>query len=241
MFRAVAMITDDFFKQLDEYGCKGIPCLFIIDFEEKQPVVFPLQNIDPAELLYSFPGTTNCPQAGRKMKPSLLFSPVSYDAYRKAFREVQDELVRGNSYLLNLTFSTPVESSSDLADFFHAGGAAYRLCLRDQFVFFSPEQFVCIRDNMIRTFPMKGTCDAGSPDAGARLLADEKETAEHVTVVDLLRNDLSKVARNVRVQRFRFLTKVNTTGKQLLQASSEICGELAPGWQSSLGNIMRKL
>lgn len=62
----------------------------------------------------------------------------------------------------------------------------------------SPEQFLQIDDRVIRTCPIKGTRPRGS-DAGAdralaeELLASEKERAENVMIVDLMRNDLQRV------------------------------------------------
>ena len=66
-------------------------------------------------------------------------------------------------------------------------------------MFFSPERFVEIQQNTIRTFPMKGTIDANLVDAEQRIMTDEKERAEHNTIVDLLRNDISQVGTNTRV------------------------------------------
>ena len=66
--------------------------------------------------------------------------------------------------------------------------------MRDRFVVFSPEIFVRTRDGLIYSYPMKGTIDATLPDARRRILDDPKEAAEHATIVDLIRNDLSIVA-----------------------------------------------
>jgi len=240
------MRANDFFDRLDEFGRNRTPCLFLIDFEEKKPLAVPLSEVDPDNLLFSFPQSTNCPRTkGRTKLPAepvvLRSSPLSFELYRQAFEEVRLELEKGNSYLVNLTSGTPVETPATLCEIFHASRALYRIWLRDSFVFFSPEQFVGIKDNVISTFPMKGTVDASVPDAGARLLVDEKEKAEHVTVVDLLRNDLSIIARNVRVSRFRFLTSVVTPTRRLIHSSSEIRGDLSPGWQASLGRILKQL
>lgn len=57
---------------------------------------------------------------------------------------------------------------------------------------FSPETFVRIKEGYIYSFPMKGTIDASLPDAKEVLLRDEKEAAEHATITDLIRNDLSR-------------------------------------------------
>ena len=88
---------------------------------------------------------------------------------------------------------------------------------------------------------MKGTIDASLPDAEKRILADAKETAEHNTIVDLIRNDLSMIASEVKVDRFRYVEKIVTHEKTLLQVSSEISGKLQENHMRELGNIFRKL
>ena len=50
-----------------------------------------------------------------------------------------------------------------------------------------------LEDGEIKSFPMKGTIDATLPNAEKLLMDDPKETAEHATIVDLIRNDLSMV------------------------------------------------
>lgn len=88
---------------------------------------------------------------------------------------------------------------------------------------------------------MKGTIDTSIPDAKEKILADPKELAEHVTIVDLIRNDISQVASNVRVERFRYIEEVKTQDKNLLQVSSEIVGDLKSGYASQIGNLIVSL
>jgi para-aminobenzoate synthetase component 1 len=88
---------------------------------------------------------------------------------------------------------------------------------------------------------MKGTIDAAIPDAERLILNDVKETAEHYTIVDLIRNDLSRVASEVRVERFRYIDKIFTNGKNLLQVSSVIKGQLPADYNQHLGEIIFSL
>lgn len=88
---------------------------------------------------------------------------------------------------------------------------------------------------------MKGTIDANQPNAKANLLNDEKEQREHYTIVDLMRNDLSMVAKNIRVSRFRYIDSIYTERGEILQTSSEICGELENNWQNTIGSILAEL
>ncbi len=88
---------------------------------------------------------------------------------------------------------------------------------------------------------MKGTIDADLPMAESVILNDPKEHSEHVMVVDLLRNDLSMVAKNVRVERFRYVQKIDAGPKKLLQISSHIKGDLEKNWQDRLGDLLSTL
>lgn len=163
---------------------------------------------------------------------------VSREEYIGKFNTVMQGLKRGDSFLVNLTMKTRVKTNLSLTDIFYRSNARYKLCIPDRFVCFSPERFVKIEDGIIFTNPMKGTIDASIPNAEEEILNDFKETAEHNTIVDLLRNDLSMVSSNVRVDRFRYIDKIKTGNKNLLQVSSQISGRLNPGYCDHIGDII---
>jgi para-aminobenzoate synthetase component 1 len=167
--------------------------------------------------------------------------PVSYERYKKAFRKVMNAIEMGDTFLLNLTFPTEIETDLRLKDIFIRSKAKYKLLYKDDFVIFSPEPFVRIRENDISSFPMKGTIDLAIEDAEKYLMESEKEKSEHNTIVDLIRNDLSIVSKKVRVKRFRYVEKIKTLDKELLQTSSEISGELPENWKKNIGNIIFSL
>ena len=106
------------------------------------------------------------------------------------------------------------------------------------FVCFSPETFVRIKGGRIYSYPMKGTLDASLPNAEKLLMEDRKEAAEHATIVDLIRNDLSRVAENVRVDKYRYIDVLHTNKGDILQTSSEISGRLPEDYPHHLGEIL---
>lgn len=173
-------------------------------------------------------------------KPDLSFSkhPVAYAEYEEAFLEIRKHILAGNSFLANLTFPTPVETNLTLKQLFYHSQAPYKLLLDGEFVCFSPESFISIHDGRIFTFPMKGTINASLEGAEQLILSSPKETAEHHTVVDLLRNDLSRVAADVQVNRFRYIDRITTHEGVMLQVSSEITGKLPSDYQKQLGDII---
>jgi len=231
------------FEKMNNLGAQGISFLFIIDFEMQRPVVIPLQQAAEQGIYYAMRGNSNGSPVVRPMPNKLDFAkkPVTYDVYQKAFDHAMQGLRFGDSYLLNLTFATQVTTNCNLAQIYHYSKAPYRLLFGNHFTVFSPECFIQIENNCIRSYPMKGTIDASLPGAAELLLQDAKEKAEHNTIVDLIRNDLSMVAVDVRVERFRYIDEIRTNQKHLLQVSSEISGTLSTGWQAQIGSLLHTL
>lgn len=133
-------------------------------------------------------------------------------AYATAFNRVRDYIAAGDVYQVNLTFPLTLPVIGDPA----ARLPAWRSMARarhaaiqrqdDRDVYsFSPELFVASDgDGIIRARPMKGTtpraADAtGEPAARSALAADPKQRAENLMIVDLLRNDLSRLAEPASV------------------------------------------
>lgn len=231
----------NFVSKVNKLAKAGTPFLFVIDFDLKKPAVFPLDDL-PAGLLFHTPAFPS---------PSDVFDnpgqfrfdsfPPDFLTYKKAFEAVQREIQMGNTYLINLTFRSRLETSMALKDIFHLSKAKYKLLYNNRFVVFSPETFVEINDHVISSCPMKGTIDASLPHAAELLLADEKETAEHNTIVDLIRNDLAMVAQEVFVEKFRYLELLNTHKGDLWQLSSRISGTLPFDFYDRLGEILLTL
>lgn len=166
------------------------------------------------------------------------YEPISIERYEKAFLSVKEQIKQGNTYLLNLTFPSKLNIDYSLKEIYDYSDAKFKLIYHDKFVCFTPERFVKITNNTIFTHPMKGTIDAKIPDAKEKILNNEKEMAEHTMVVDLLRNDLSMVAKKVRVEKFRYVESIKAGERELLQVSSKIRGELEENWQQSVGDIL---
>ncbi len=231
----------DFIQLVNRYGSGKVPFMFIIDFEMKFPEVHKLDAV-PRGIrfqtpLFSDPGNVQT----RTEEISLTKYPVSFNTYSEAFSIVHRNISLGNSYLLNLTFPTVIETGLTLEQIFNVSVAKYKLLYNNKFVVFSPETFIRISGGEIRSFPMKGTISASVNDAESTILNDMKEMAEHNTIVDLLRNDLSVYADNVEVLRSRFIDEINTGNGILLQVSSEIRGNLRTGYENNLGDIITGL
>ena len=233
-------IKYEFIAKVNALATQGKPFLFLVDYALQKPMVFPRGQV-PADILFSLPGMGFQEQGCSLSEFSFKASPPDFSHYQNAFDAVQGEIGHGNTYLLNLTFKSKIETDLSLKEIYHFSKAKYKLYFRDEFTVFSPECFVKIEDGIISSFPMKGTIDATIPDAEGKLLDDEKELAEHHTIVDLIRNDLSMVSENVKVDKFRYIEKVKTHKGELLQMSSKISGELPNDFQDNLGEIILTL
>lgn len=227
-------------KEMNRLGRKREPFFFLLDFLMRKPVVIPLKNWNTQLGAFRFgdfasPGQTFPPP------PATFFfekNPLPLEAYAAIFDKVKAEILYGNSYLLNLTQPTPVASNLTLENIFAESEAPFKLLWGNEFVVFSPERFVRLEGSRIFAHPMKGTISAGVENAAEKILGDYKEKAEHYTIVDLIRNDLNMVAKEVRVQRFRYLSEVETHRGKLLQVSSEIAGELPENWREKIGDLL---
>lgn len=221
---------------MNALGSKRVPFFFVVDFLGEQYDVVPLSALAEQGIQIDF--SAKCSK-GENIALSKFLMPLS--TYQKQFAQVQQEILFGNSYLCNLTTETPIETKSSLENIYINARSKYKVLYKNKWLSFSPETFIKVDYRGISSNPMKGTIDANINNAEQILLNDPKEIAEHYTIVDLIRNDLSIVAQNVEVQKFRYVTQVETAKGNLLQTSSKIVGELPTDYHNIIGSIVCKL
>lgn len=233
---------------MNQYGSEKTPFLFVIDFEMEKPFVVRLDDLKDENIrcaihdgLIDFEFTGPPQQSGKSV--IIEKELIDFPTYQKAFDLVKNNLLAGNSFLTNLTVETPVSLNASLDLIFDKANAKYKLYFKDLFLCFSPETFVQIDpDGKISSFPMKGTIDAEIPGAREIIMKDEKELFEHTTIVDLIRNDLSKVCSKVWVEDFRYIENISKEdGGELLQVSSKVSGLLPSDWQHHIGDIISSM
>ena len=237
-------------EKMNTWGSAGNPFQFLISFDGSENFIVTPGESRRIGLYIGMPGwdsgyrpDTSDPDSGEKSK--LTNQPIHFEKhpvdpkhYKNAFDHVIEEIHYGNSFLLNLTFPTKIETNLSLSEIFYRSASPFRLLLEDRLVIFSPERFIRIEGSRIITNPMKGTIDAAVPGAYHKLVTDPKEDAEHNTIVDLLRNDLSTIATKVQVRKFKHVDRIKTNKGELLQMSSEITGILPENFRSHLGEIL---
>ena len=221
--------------ELNYYGSRLEPILFVINFDMSKWYIHKLKDL-PKNIKYSINKTT------KNTKPITLSRKfIDFATYKNMIKNIKKRIKNGDIYLLNLTFSTDITTNATLEHIYDNANAKFKLLYKNKFVSFSPERFIRIDKNKIYTYPMKGTIDKNIPKAKEKIINDTKEKAEHIMTVDLLRNDLSIVAKNVTVEKLRYIDEIKTDNKTLLQVSSKISGELKKDWQKSLGDIITSL
>ena len=230
------------FDLMDELSLKKVPFFFMVDFLLEKVEVFQENEIKEESLLIDFQNFKNMKTTeAENAEIELKILSESAEIYRKGFDFVQENLRQGNSYLTNYTVKSEIAINLTLKEIFYHSKAKYKVWYNDEFVFFSPETFVEIIDGQIYTHPMKGTIEASIENAVEILKNDVKEKAEHFTVVDLLRNDLSMVADDVQVDEFQRIDFIKTQQKDLYAMSSKISGKLKPEFQNKIGTVMKTL
>lgn len=171
------------------------------------------------------------------------------EGYESLVERVRDEIAAGQTYQCNLTVRLHSSITGDLeqlyADLMLAQRGSYGAYLdlgRHVIASASPELFFEWAGDRLLTRPMKGTAARGRTTAEddhavGRLLASAKERAENIMIVDLLRNDVARVAQvgSVGVPALGTLERYET----VWQLTSEVAATLRPG--AGLVEIFRAL
>ncbi|HZZ01153.1 MAG TPA: chorismate-binding protein [Candidatus Baltobacteraceae bacterium] len=154
--------------------------------------------------VFGAPKTSDLPDpAGVTHAP--LLATAERDAYDAAIAHLQRAIYEGYVYQVNYTLPFDLAYQGDPLDFYayyaRRSGAGYQAYVRDgnrAIASWSPELFLEFDGRRLRTKPMKGTAALDRIDE----LGTPKNRAEHVMIVDLLRNDLHRICDDVTVERF---------------------------------------
>lgn len=128
---------------------------------------------------------------------------IRTEDYRAAFAAIREHLAAGNTYQVNYTFPFAGSFVGDARAFFadrvrrFAPPYAAFIDTGDEAIAsFSPELFFSWEDGVIISQPMKGTRARGPDDARAQrdLAVSEKDRAENLMIVDMIRNDIGRIA-----------------------------------------------
>ncbi len=175
-------------------------------------------------------------KGGCKNRRTALKSNFSKEEYLAAVKKAKQYIKEGDIYQVNLSqeFSARINFSAfeiykRLRQVSPSYFSAYLDCADFQVLSSSPERFLCVKDNIVTTRPMKGTRPRAKDKSEDKrfkkeLLASIKDRAELMMIVDLERNDLGRVCayNSVRVDALRNLEEYNT----VFQTTASITGRL---------------
>ena len=123
----------DAILQMNRFGSRKIPFLFIIDFDMKHPHIIQLNEVNNREIIYNINGLKNY-TAKAILQKKIVFTkqPVALSRYRAAFNKVMHLLRQGNTYLVNLTFPTEIKTNLTLKEIFYSSRAKYKLYYKNE-------------------------------------------------------------------------------------------------------------
>lgn len=162
---------------------------------------------------------------------------VSRAAYNTALNRIRDLIIAGDTYQVNYSFRLRANFSGnslslyrDLCRAQRTDYAAYLDIGRFQILSASPELFFSLKNGVLTARPMKGTAPRGrwweEDEARAKQLQkSEKDRAENVMIVDLLRNDLGRVSSSVKVPELWHVERYET----VLQMTSTVKSRMRCG------------
>jgi len=174
---------------------------------------------------------------------------IPKERYLARIAQIRDWIAQGEVYQVNATFPLLVKTEGDPAQLYRqiathhpAAHAAYIEDIGRTILSFSPELFLQRSGNTLMTRPMKGTAPRSTdPETdrklGEALHASEKNRAENLMIVDLLRNDLGRLARpgTVRADPLFSLEKYPSVWTM----TSTVQAEITP--ETSLAEILKAL
>lgn len=229
-------------------ACNTIPLAWMAVYPAESAVIIPAAEWTP------FLDSLDTSRAARLLTAARPELNVSKDEYREAIGRVRDFIAAGDTYQVNYTVRARYQLAGadpldrlDPLEYFLAllvrqpvPYAAYLDLGDTQVISLSPELFLRRDDDRLESRPMKGTRPRGQTHAADVALAHEvveteKERAENLMIVDMVRNDLGRVCRtgSVHVPVLYALEPYRT----VWQMTSTVQGELEPG--ASLIDIMR--
>ncbi|MBJ7437763.1 MAG: aminodeoxychorismate synthase component I [Sphingopyxis sp.] len=180
---------------------------------------------------------------------SALQPGISFDQYSEAFGQVKEAILAGDIYQANLTFplyaawrGDPIAIYRAIRPEANAGYAALIFDGVDWLLSFSPELFFELDGREIRARPMKGTRPRGTDAESDRRNADDlassaKDRAENLMIVDLMRNDLSRIGvpGSVRVDSLFRIETYPTVFQMTTGVSATLSGR--PSLEHMLGSL----
>lgn len=176
----------------------------------EMPKIFPVEKSISFKNIEDIKGflTSDDNLCSGKNTDAVLFEQVYYEEYEKSFLKIQDYLKKGDIYEVNYCIPfvfkdieiSPVELFLELVPIMKAPFTALLKMENEYILSFSPERFLKRISDIIYTEPIKGTAPRGSTPEEDKINREHlknslKEQTENAMIVDVSRNDLSRIAQ----------------------------------------------
>lgn len=212
---------------IDEEYCSKTPLLYFELFAKKAPFY-------PDDMEYD----VFYPKVVQKQ---------NFTLYKKSVAQIKSAIKRGDTYQVNYTYPIELSTYCNYQHIFSQvlknQDTMYKAFIENEYetiLSFSPELFFELKDNQITTRPMKGTIKRDKDSIIDKqnkdfLQNDEKNKSENVMIVDLLRNDLSKIGSEVRVNALFKILSFPTLHQMISEIKASVDTSI------SFGEILRAL
>jgi para-aminobenzoate synthetase/4-amino-4-deoxychorismate lyase len=228
-------------EQIRAFNVSGYYCVGFISYEAGAAIMG--VEFDESDFPFLWFGVYDKPSTLEIAKPDLnvpaglvLYSKLNFDSYSSGFKKIKKEIKAGNTYQINYTFRSYFESEISpsllFSYLYHNHPVPYGAFIstdRYQIASLSPELFVRRQGDKLTTRPMKGTASRSADcDLDQKRKRDlrnsEKERAENLMIVDLMRNDLGKLARpgTVKVPRLFEIEQYKTVHQMVSTVEARI-------------------
>jgi para-aminobenzoate synthetase / 4-amino-4-deoxychorismate lyase len=188
--------------------------------------------------IFGPPSATGLPETMQNVEQSPLLPFMSREAYGAGVRALQSAIREGDVYQVNYSVPFALNTAGNPLELYarHArsSGARYQAYVEDgdlAILSWSPELFLSFEGGRLTARPMKGTASLDRVDD----LRNVKNRAEHVMIVDLLRNDLHRICDDVEVEAFQTVERYPTYATM----TSTITGTVRP--HTPLGEIFEAM
>jgi para-aminobenzoate synthetase / 4-amino-4-deoxychorismate lyase len=239
---------DEFFRRQERFFDKGLYAVLVCDYEFGEQIIGlePFETSDNGRLRLLW--FQNVEHLSSEQVHQLLNTDsgmpggmidleqnITSNEYMAAIHQIKEHIKKGDTYQVNYSYRLKFTAFGEVTTLYRrlravqpaAFGALITLPDQRVILSFSPELFVRHTHGRLTTKPIKGTC-SGSEDPETRevqaraLVADEKIRAENLMIVDLLRNDLAKIAETGSLE-VEKLFEVESFGAMLQVVSTIGC------------------
>lgn len=213
------------FKKLEDFRSKGFHILGYLRYDLTKSSDKPLMYFEAFESYSKY-----IPSISKKVIGTIVEPKITKEEYFKTVDYIKEQIINGITYEVNYTYPSSLRTNANDLELYEyllqKQKTPYNAFIRNKYetiLSFSPELFFLQKGNKILTKPMKGTAPIGDGQKEF-LYNDIKNRAENIMIVDLLRNDLGRIAKtgSVKVDKLFEIEEHPTVYQMTSEISAEV-------------------